>query len=592
MSSLKSHPNIVSCEDYEVIPHDDERGWDILIRMELLTSLMNYQKQHTMDVQTVKRMGMELADALEYCEGKGLIHRDIKPENIFVSETGAFKLGDFGVARSVEKTTGGMSKKGTESYMAPEVYKGQPYNATVDIYSLGLVLYRYLNGNRLPFFPPAPKPITYLDRENALAMRMKGAAMPLPSGCDEALGRAVLKACAYDPKERFQSGAEMADALRNGLQEEAPGPAEEEYDDLGVGLGAEDSLTIGIWGNRPKETTNTPSTRPTDDFRDHSASQREYKEEEEHTIGIWGKQPEIISGPKPETSTRPSQTPKPNASSTRPAAGSGSTKPPTSNRPLFKDDEPLPEPEKKSKKGKAVGIVIAIALVLSVIGIIAENNARNSTPGYSSTSKSSYNTSSKATSYKPPIPSGKTSQAESSKTSQTNSSKASSQTSSKASSQTSHYSYSVPSNELVTPGRLIVASSDYYFDGSNGKTIIQEIADILGLTLVWVTYDPSTIETMDDYMKIQADLICISIVDDETFIEEQAFQTYLSDYPDVFGNILYNITEYYYHRIQSEENGYYYHNCFITPKSEVLNHVVSDISYELYYSGVADAMWG
>ena len=71
-------------------------------------------------------MGRELTSALIFCQKKGLIHRDIKPENIFVSEAGQFKLGDFGVARTVEKTTGGLSRKGTEKYMAPEVYLGKP----------------------------------------------------------------------------------------------------------------------------------------------------------------------------------------------------------------------------------------------------------------------------------------------------------------------------------------------------------------------------------------------------------------------------------------------------------------------------------
>ena len=213
MTSLKSHPNIVSCEDYQVKEHTGETGWDILIRMELLTALTDYQLSHPMDRGQVLRMGKELAGALEFCRKKGLIHRDVKPANIFVDEFGHFKLGDFGVARSVKRTAGGLSKKGTEPYMAPEVYLGKPYGPSVDIYSLGLVLYRFMNRGRLPFLPPAPRPITFQDRENALARRMKGEPLPPPQDADPALAEVILKACAYRPENRFATAAGFLEAL-------------------------------------------------------------------------------------------------------------------------------------------------------------------------------------------------------------------------------------------------------------------------------------------------------------------------------------------------------------------------------------------
>ena len=91
-----------------------------------------------------------------------VVHRDIKPENIFVSATGDFKLGDFGIARTIEKTTFGMSKKGTYPYMAPEIYQGKESDILVDMYSLGLVMYRMLNDNRLPFFPEYPLSLIHI----------------------------------------------------------------------------------------------------------------------------------------------------------------------------------------------------------------------------------------------------------------------------------------------------------------------------------------------------------------------------------------------------------------------------------------------
>lgn len=213
MSSLKSHPNIVSYEDHSVLPHPGEIGWDILIRMELLTPMPDYLLSNSIDESAVIRLGIDLTSALSFCEQKSLIHRDIKPENIFISEAGLFKLGDFGVARTAEKTASGLSKKGTESYMAPEVYLGQSYGPTVDLYSLGLVLYKLLNRNRLPFFPAYPQPITYIEREQALERRIRGEPLPPPCCASPELSSIVLRACSYYSKNRFRNADEMQAAL-------------------------------------------------------------------------------------------------------------------------------------------------------------------------------------------------------------------------------------------------------------------------------------------------------------------------------------------------------------------------------------------
>lgn len=154
-----------------------------------------------------------MCKALELCQRYNIIHRDIKPENIFVSDTGAFKLGDFGIARTAEKTMSGMSKKGTYSYMAPEVYRGSAYGFSVDTYSLGVVMYRLLNNNRLPFLPQPPEPITYSQREIALAKRMGGEQPPSPMNAGGRLGEIVLRACAFTPENRYSSPMQMRQEL-------------------------------------------------------------------------------------------------------------------------------------------------------------------------------------------------------------------------------------------------------------------------------------------------------------------------------------------------------------------------------------------
>ncbi len=132
---------------------------------------------------------------------------------MFISELGDFKLGDFGVARTAERTMGGMSKKGTYVYMAPEVYKGEKYGSSADVCSLGIVLYKLCNGNRFPFLPNCPAQITFKDKELALYRRMRGDTMPAPADASKQLAEIILKACSYDPKKRFSSPTEMRECL-------------------------------------------------------------------------------------------------------------------------------------------------------------------------------------------------------------------------------------------------------------------------------------------------------------------------------------------------------------------------------------------
>ena len=213
MEILKGNTNIVSYEDHVVVEHDNEIGWDILIRMELLTPFKDYLQSHAMDEAEIIRLGKDICSALIICEKRNIVHRDIKMENVFVSEYGDFKLGDFGVARTVEKTTSGMSIKGTISYMAPEVYKGLKYNASVDLYSLGIMLYRLANNNRSPFLPPAPAPISYTDKENAEVRRLAGEEFPEAKQASPGLMAIIRKATAFNADERYSSAAKLKEDL-------------------------------------------------------------------------------------------------------------------------------------------------------------------------------------------------------------------------------------------------------------------------------------------------------------------------------------------------------------------------------------------
>ena len=209
MEHFCGNSHVVSFEDFKVVEYLDEIGWDISIRMEYLTSFMDYCTGKELTEKEVIKLGCDLAMALIYCRKLNIIHRDVKPENIFVSRFGDFKLGDFGISREQAHTMSNMSKKGTYSYMAPEIYKGEKYDSSIDIYSLGIVLYKLMNQNRLPFLSLDKQLITYRDKETALARRMAGEKMPAPVNASAAFSHIILKACAYEPGKRYRKPEDM-----------------------------------------------------------------------------------------------------------------------------------------------------------------------------------------------------------------------------------------------------------------------------------------------------------------------------------------------------------------------------------------------
>lgn len=219
MMRLKGFPNIVQIEDYKVVCGTKSRT--ILIRMEELESLDKYiERSKPLQQEDIIRIGLDMCSALECCESKNIIHRDIKPGNIYHSETSGFKLGDFGISRTLdslrERTsmTGGI---GTPQFMAPEVYFPSKYDHTVDIYSLGLVLYALLNDGLPPFCT-----VSDLDENGQFSLsdyhavnlrRLMRDLIPPPAKADKVLADIICKACHPVPERRYQMANDFKNAL-------------------------------------------------------------------------------------------------------------------------------------------------------------------------------------------------------------------------------------------------------------------------------------------------------------------------------------------------------------------------------------------
>ena len=267
MKELQGQTNIVSCDDFAVVPRKDGIGGQIFIRMELLTPLKKATMQSMLSESEVIRLGKDICKALMLCEARHIIHRDIKPENILVSKFGDYKLGDFGVARVQDHTTKA-TKMGTHGYAAPEVEHGQEYGKEADIYSLGITLYWLLNNRRMPFLN-ADESVRAMKEQEALRRRYEGEKLPAPKNGSAKLKQVVLKACAYRPEDRYRSAQELYDALSE-LSGGHTDTASYAIPDCPVGINATDtSFGAGYsgktegngWDDETKETIDQPKPK-------------------------------------------------------------------------------------------------------------------------------------------------------------------------------------------------------------------------------------------------------------------------------------------------------------------------------------------
>jgi serine/threonine protein kinase len=172
------------------------------------------------DRRLLPERALEITDgvlrALEYSHRSGIVHRDIKPGNVMLTRSGQVKVMDFGIARAVSDAQATMTQTaqviGTAQYLSPEQARGERVDARSDLYSTGCLLYELLTG-RPPFLGDSPVAIAYQHvRENPIP----------PSRVDPEVPQwadaIVLRAMAKDPRDRYQSAAEMRADIQRALQ--------------------------------------------------------------------------------------------------------------------------------------------------------------------------------------------------------------------------------------------------------------------------------------------------------------------------------------------------------------------------------------
>ena len=212
-----SHPNILAIHDYGT--HESVT----YAVMELLEgeTLGGRLARGRLPWREAIEVGAAIADGLAAAHAKGIVHRDLKPENLFVTTDGRVKILDFGLARMAPPPSGQSQTAhydpvetqagtvmGTVGYMSPEQVRGQPADATSDLFSFGCVLYEMVTGRRAFQRETAAETMTAILHDEPVDLTNSGEQVPLE------LGRIIRHCLAKTPGQRLQSAGELARALR------------------------------------------------------------------------------------------------------------------------------------------------------------------------------------------------------------------------------------------------------------------------------------------------------------------------------------------------------------------------------------------
>ncbi|MCI6626708.1 MAG: Stk1 family PASTA domain-containing Ser/Thr kinase [Tenericutes bacterium] len=212
-ASSLNHPNIV--EMYDV--GEDDGNFYIVMEYVDGKNLKQLIKRRTkLSLTEVVDIMKQLTDGISHAHDSFIIHRDIKPQNMLILDNGLVKITDFGIAVALNSTqlTQTNSVMGSVHYLPPEQAAGKGATFKSDIYSLGIMMYELITG-KLPF-----------RGENAVEIALKQMKEPIPSirednnEIPQAVENIVLKACAKNPKNRYDTAREMYNDLCTCLDEE------------------------------------------------------------------------------------------------------------------------------------------------------------------------------------------------------------------------------------------------------------------------------------------------------------------------------------------------------------------------------------
>src|ERR1035441_8897543 len=222
-AGILAHPNIITVYDF------GEDGGVLYLAMEFLEgeSLEKIvQEQTVLPIEAILPIYDQVCSALDHAHRNMVVHRDVKPANIMILHNGLVKMTDFGIAKMMAM---GMTQAGqilgTPNYMSPEQVKGRQIDGRSDIFSLGVILYELVTGEK-PFGGQNITTVIYkIINENPIPPRELDASIPA------GLSYVISKALAKNVDERYQTCRELAEDLRN-------------YENLGSAGGVQEAAVV------------------------------------------------------------------------------------------------------------------------------------------------------------------------------------------------------------------------------------------------------------------------------------------------------------------------------------------------------------
>lgn len=268
LTKLSHLEGFLPYENWQIRPMDDQVGYDVYLLGEYRRSLERQFRREPLTQLQAVNLGLDMCAALSVCRQAGYLYVDLKPDNVYITEKNEFKIGDLGFVRLSSLKYASLPDTYRSAYTPPEITDAMSsLNETMDIYALGLILYQAYNNGQLPF----------------QGQTAPGEAFPPPEFADYEMAEIILKACAPDPKDRWQNPSQMGQALVTYMQRN----------------GANDTPIIALVDSQPA----APEEAPAQALEEETSVQEDGETETAETGEATESQPEEKAESQPEEGT-------------------------------------------------------------------------------------------------------------------------------------------------------------------------------------------------------------------------------------------------------------------------------------------------
>ena len=199
LEKLSKLEGFLPFDGVQMLPMDGEVGYDVYLLSPYRRSLERYFRKEVITHLAAVNLGLDLCAAAAIARHEGFVCIDLKPENVFISEKQEYRIGDLGLARMEDLSMLSLPEKYLSAYTAPEVRDPMAtLNPSVDVYAIGKILAQAFNGGTLP--------------------EETDGAIVAPAYADYEMAEIIQKACAAEPKDRWENPAKMGQAIVSYMQ--------------------------------------------------------------------------------------------------------------------------------------------------------------------------------------------------------------------------------------------------------------------------------------------------------------------------------------------------------------------------------------